>query len=98
VGHVVWTRPLGVVQHMRPRLWLFELPPRGLFYPVVVTAGRGEVAFVGGALGPGDGVIEVVVFGAGLAGGGGAGGGAGPDEVAEPPRWRVAVFPVAVVA
>ena len=44
----------------------------------------GEVALVGGAVGIGEGVVEVAVAGLVVAGGGGAGLGAGVDEVPEP--------------
>ena len=65
---------------------------------MVAAAGRGDVAFVGGAVGVGDGVVEVVVVRVGAAAGGGAGRGAGPDQMAELAAGDVAVFRVAVVA
>jgi hypothetical protein len=71
---------------------------RGLLRPVVAAAFGGEVALVGGAVGVGDGVIEVAVEGLGVAGGGGAGLVAGADQVPQLAAGHVAVFGVLVVA
>jgi hypothetical protein len=57
-----------------------------------------EVALIGGAVGVGDGVVEVAVSGLGVAGGGGAGLVAGVDEMPEGAAGGVAVFGAGVVA
>src|ERR1700742_4346540 len=80
-------------------LGLVELPARGLFTAVVVTAERGQIALAGpAALVVGLGVVEVAADGGALAAGRAAGGGAGPDQVLELAAGLVARLLVTVVA
>src|ERR1700733_5215792 len=77
---------------------LFYVPVGGLLGAVVGSASGGEVALVGGAVGPRDGVVQVGVECLGLAAGGVAGGRAGTDEVLELPARGVVLFGLGVVA
>src|SRR3984885_1332670 len=77
---------------------LLQLPARGLFHAMVASAGRGDVAFVGGPVRVRHSVVEVVVVRVGAATGGGTGRGTGPDQMAELAAGRIAVFGVGVVA
>ena len=64
---------------------------------MVAPAGRAEVALVGRARGPGDGVVEVAVDGTGAATGRGTGRGAGAHKMAENAAGGVPVLAVAVI-
>src|ERR1700733_3845442 len=75
---------------------LFYVPVRCLLGAVVGSASGGEIALVGGAVGPRDGVVQVRVERLGLAAGGVAGGRAGTDEVLELPARGVVLFGVGV--
>jgi hypothetical protein len=72
-------------------------PAGCLLGAVVAAAHGGEVALVGGAVGVGDGVVEVAVDRLGVAGGGGAGMAAGADQVPELAARDVAGFGALVV-
>src|SRR6516164_7276679 len=74
-------------------------PPAGGLLAAVVPPAQGCQAALAGAPGRvGQAVVQVAEAGLGAAAGRRAAGGAGPDQVAEQPAGRVAVFLVLVVA
>src|ERR1700733_5457509 len=81
-----------------PRCELFYVPVGGLLGAVVGSASGCEVALVGGAGGPRDGVVQVGAECLGLAAGGVAGGRAGAGGVLGLAGRGVVVFGFGVVA
>src|ERR1700761_5433928 len=77
---------------------LFGVPVGGLLGAVVGAAARGQVALIGGTVGPRDRVVQVGVQRLGRAAGGVAGGGAGADQVPQVAAGGVVILGPGVVA
>ena len=80
------------------RFGLLECPPGVLLAPVVVPAGRAQVALAGGPGGPGHGMVRITLGGGPGAAEKVAAGGARRDEVPECAAGPVARFAAGVIA
>ena len=96
-----WPGGVGTTRRKRPTsgagCCLFHCPVGCLLSAVVSATSGGEVALIGGSVGPGVGVVEVGAEGFGLTARGIAGGRAGTDQVAELAAGGVTDFPLHVV-